>query len=116
MRTLIIIIVVVILLVAGGLIVLNASQRSQEFVPEQTDSATNTPDLSADVESYVRTHISTLSPEKEVLGGTFYVTNIVLGEGRGIVTYEDGHNAYTADFTYTASPGTTSITSFVIRP
>ena len=35
--------------------------------------------------------ISDLSPEKEVLGGTFYVTNIEWENSKVTVTYEDGH-------------------------
>ncbi|MHB1330676.1 MAG: hypothetical protein ACYCY6_01780 [Minisyncoccota bacterium] len=68
------------------------------------------------VESYVSQNISTLSPEKEVLGGTFYVTDIQVADGKGTVSYEDGHVAFTADFTYTSSDLTGhNITSFVIR-
>jgi hypothetical protein len=55
------------------------------------------------IESYVAQNISSLSPEKEVLGGAFYVTDIRAADGAGVVAYEDGHNAYTADFTYTMS-------------
>ncbi len=67
--------------------------------------------------NYVSENIRTLSPEPEVLGGTFYVTSIQSGSGTGVVSYEDGHNAYTADFAYTidASKAVT-ITSFTIRP
>lgn len=70
--------------------------------------------VSPDIEQYVRDNISTLSPEPEVLGGTYYVTSIEAKDGNGVVSYEDGHNAYTADFTYTINP--LSIDSFVIRP
>lgn len=52
------------------------------------------------VETYVRQHISELSPVKEVLGGRFYVTDIHASGGYGVVAYEDGHNAYTGEFTY----------------
>lgn len=52
------------------------------------------------VETYVRQHITELSPVKEVLGGKFYVTEIHASGGRGLVAYEDGHNAYLAEFTY----------------
>src|SRR3989338_139616 len=55
------------------------------------------------VKSYVSQNISNLSPEKAVLGGTFYVTEITVEEGRGVVQYEDGHIALVADFTYTVS-------------
>lgn len=72
--------------------------------------------LTVSVETYVRQNISRLSPIKEVLGGTFYVTDIVTGGGRGTVAYEDGHVAYVADFTYTIySDIGISIDSFTIR-
>jgi hypothetical protein len=68
------------------------------------------------VEAYVSQNISELSPEKEVLGGKFYVTDIQIADGKGFVSYEDGHVAYTADFTYSSSDRTGhTITSFVIR-
>jgi hypothetical protein len=66
-----------------------------------------------DIETYVRQNISALSPEPEVLGGTFYVTKIEAANGRGEVEYEDGHNAFKADFTYTIDPDRgITITSF----
>jgi hypothetical protein len=70
------------------------------------------------VEAYVTQNISALSPIKEDLGGTFYVTEITVDPGmrKGVVKYEDGHNAYVAEFTYTSSDRTGhTITSFVIR-
>jgi|GEM_PF-1533392 len=73
--------------------------------------------VSADVvEAYVTAHISELSPEKEVLGGTFYVTNVMVEDGTGTVWYEDGHIALIADFTYrTDTYGAPLITSFTVR-
>lgn len=69
-----------------------------------------------DIESYVKNDISNLSPVKEQLGGTFYVTEIETEDGAGAVSYEDGHNAYTADFTYTiAADGKPTITNFTVR-
>jgi hypothetical protein len=50
--------------------------------------------------AYISKNISTLSPKKAEVGGTFYVTNITLDAGTGEVEYEDGHNAYTATFAY----------------
>lgn len=68
------------------------------------------------VESYVRANIRQLSPEPEVLGGTFFVTSIdVREDGTGSVSYEDGHNAYDADFTYSVDQlGQPHIDSFVV--
>lgn len=53
------------------------------------------------------------------MGGTFYVTEIEVEpeENKGKVKYEDGHNSYEAEFTYTASDQAGySITSFVVKP
>jgi hypothetical protein len=101
----------------------NAQPTPDTVGSEQNDEVENGRVMS--VEEYVRLNISELSPEKEVLGGTYYVTNIELDStsspqahsGAGTVSYEDGHNAYTADFTYTtdAENGAIAITSFVIR-
>lgn len=71
----------------------------------------------ANIGQYITENISSLSPEPEVLGGTYYVTDIQTENGTGVVSYEDGHNAYTADFTYSVSAeGALSVDSFVIRP
>lgn len=53
------------------------------------------------VEQYLKENISTISPEKEVLGGKFYITKIDwLENNSGIVEYEDGHIALKATFDY----------------
>lgn len=68
------------------------------------------------VEAYVAANISSLSSMPEVLGGTFYVTAIEAANGKGTVSYEDGHNAYTADFSYSfREDGSVSVDSFVVR-
>jgi hypothetical protein len=68
------------------------------------------------IEDYVRLNISELSPVKEVLGGTFYVTDVEAEDGKGEVSYEDGHNAYTADFTYSqAKDGRARVETFKVR-
>lgn len=54
------------------------------------------------VSDHIEQNISRLSPESEVLGGTFYVTDITFtNEQSGTVKYEDGHIALVADFHYT---------------
>ena len=53
------------------------------------------------VENYLKENISNLSPEKEVLGGKFYVTRINwLGDNSGTIEYEDGHILLNANFSY----------------
>ena len=67
------------------------------------------------IESYVSQNISTLSPITATMGGTFYVTGVKAEGGYGTVNYEDGHNAYMADFTFTATDRDgIMVTSFVI--
>ncbi len=52
-------------------------------------------------EKYIRENISDLSPDKEVLGGKFYVTKIEFADdNNGRVEYEDGHIALAAKFSY----------------
>lgn len=71
---------------------------------------------SASVEAYIAANLAKLSPLPEVLGGTFYVTAIEASDGRGSVSYEDGHHAYVADFTYTVEAnGAITVTSFSVR-
>ncbi len=64
---------------------------------------------------YIKEHISELSPEKEILGGKFYVTEIHFNDHIGIVKYEDGHIALEAEFHFTIDPfGRIKITDFKI--
>ncbi|MES2214308.1 MAG: hypothetical protein V4465_02920 [Patescibacteria group bacterium] len=68
------------------------------------------------IEDYIRLNISGLSTVKETVGGKFYVTSIEAHGGAGTVSYEDGHNGYTADFTYnTDAVGAITITSWNLR-
>ena len=57
------------------------------------------------VENYLSDNISTLSPVKAVLGGTWYVlaSTIDLEKKSGTVTYEDGHIQEKKNFTYTVN-------------
>lgn len=53
------------------------------------------------VRNYLKEHISELSPEPEVLGGEFFVTDLkYVDTNKYEVTYEDGHNMYVADFVF----------------
>jgi len=52
-------------------------------------------------EKYLMDNISSISPQKEVLGGKFYVTTIDWTNDRsGMVAYEDGHIALRAEFQF----------------
>lgn len=69
----------------------------------------------ANIEEYIRGNISTLSSEKEVLGGKFYVTGITWEtDSSGIVSYEDGHIVLQARFTVSLSGDVPSVASFVV--
>lgn len=52
--------------------------------------------------NYLNANLSELSPEPEVLGGTFYVTEIeIISDTQATVDYEDGHMAYRASVLFT---------------
>ncbi len=92
--------------------VINISEKPQD-TNNQAESYKN---RRTDIESYIGTHISELSPVQEVLGGKFFVTDIYVANGEGTVTYEDGHMQYTADFRYTENEDTGyTITKFTVR-
>lgn len=112
------------LLATAGIIALigigiYAATTQQAPAPVQETSAENIPNGKLmSVETYVTQNISALSPIKETMGGTFYVTEIEVEpeQQRGNVKYEDGHNAYEANFTYTSNDRAGhTITSFVIQ-
>ena len=87
---------------------------SQAAIEEQERN-----DQAVTIQEYITKNISSLSAEAgapEVLGGTFYVTKFEAKKGSGTISYEDGHNAYTADFTYTTDKkGLVSVKTFVVR-
>jgi len=76
------------------------------------------PEVKKVFEEYVKNNISTLSPNKEVLGGKFYITKVEHQPGAtAVVSYEDGHVAYTARVKYEVNePGKVEIKSFEILP
>lgn len=54
---------------------------------------------------YVKKNIREISPEKEVLGGTFYITEFFFdGYDTARVSYEDGHNAFNARVQFARNP------------
>lgn len=73
-------------------------------------------EVDTNIEMYISQNISELSPIKEELGGSFFVTDVQAKDGKGVVEYEDGHNPYVATFTYEInSSGDIVITSFEIK-
>lgn len=104
-------ILIFILILVIGFMAFQMLERPVQQAPTGDPEVQN-PDS---VTSYISKNISALSPQKEVLGGTFYVTNITFDAGTGTVEYEDGHNAFVADFSYEfESDGSVSVTSFEI--
>jgi hypothetical protein len=103
MKYTLITIVILILLAGVGFVVWGTVHRQPQVVTnnEVTASSTIEVDNSDIVKKYIEEHISTLSPVKEVVGGKFYTTNIVTGKDSGVVSYEDGHNEFVADFSFT---------------
>jgi hypothetical protein len=62
---------------------------------------------------YLSKNISDISPEKEVLGGKFYITKLTLiSNDRAEVEYEDGHIALKADFNFIVKNGVVEIINF----
>jgi hypothetical protein len=73
------------------------AENNEEYIPEETMDV----EKQGAVFEYLKNNISELSPEKEVLGGTFYITSIdFLDENNLIAGYEDGHIALTAEVEY----------------
>ncbi len=68
------------------------------------------------VRNYLNENLSTLSPEPEVLGGKFFVTNLeFVNETKAIVEYEDGHNMYVAEFEYEIVEEELRVVSFELK-
>ncbi|MBV9159512.1 MAG: hypothetical protein JO019_02860 [Candidatus Kaiserbacteria bacterium] len=110
----IVIIVPVIAVLAGAVLLTFIFMNSGAIRPAGTSDTAATRVMS--VEDYMANNISTISPIKEQVGGKFQVTHIKADNGTGVVTYSDGHNEYTADFTYTSNETSgITITSFIVH-
>ncbi|MGE5426098.1 MAG: hypothetical protein ACM3PZ_03420 [Bacillota bacterium] len=106
------------ILAAAGYAIFEARQN-----PAQTDKQSPVANegaaqiRKADYETYLRENINALSPEKPVLGGTFYVTEVTwIGDRNARVSYEDGHIALEADIVFSVQDGVISVESFVVDP
>jgi len=78
-------------------------ENNSEIINEINDENKLTLTEQEFISSYLENNISELSPEKEVLGGNFYVTSIdFLSDQKLIIEYEDGHISLKAeiDFEY----------------
>jgi len=77
--------------------------------------ATHLADGKSMVVEYLRQNISELSPQKEVLGGKFYITSIeFISDNEAVIEYEDGHNPYKAQASFYIQPNGVRINSFVL--
>ncbi len=76
--------------------------ESIQYNLELSDVACEEIDEREEVETYIRENISTLSPVKAVLGGSWYVLSVSVntGEDFGVVVYEDGHIQEKRNFDY----------------
>ncbi len=71
--------------------------------------------IQSQVEAYLKEHISELSPEKEVLGGKFYITQFrFINDQQVVIDYEDGHIALIANVLFSAEGDKITINQFSI--
>lgn len=65
------------------------------------------------VEKYIRANIATLAPSKPVLGGIWYITSVHIDPAKktGNMSYEDGHIAGNATFSYTRTEGSVTLSN-----
>ncbi len=70
------------------------------------------------VERFIKSNISTITPEKPVLGGSWYVTSISIDpqKNNGSVVYEDGHIQGSATFNYVISDDMSTIRVVEFNP
>lgn len=99
---------ILVVIIAGGIYYYLNLGQSETIIDVPTQEAVN---------NYLRLKINDLSPEKAVMGGRFYVTELELTEpGKGVVSFEDGHIALTALFSYQISGEKVDISSFELLP
>jgi len=64
---------------------------------------------------YLKENISNISPQKEVLGGKFQITNLVVtSSNTAEISYSDGHISLAARFNFSIVNGVVTITNFVM--
>ncbi|MEI6191417.1 MAG: hypothetical protein WCG60_02450 [bacterium] len=81
--------------------------------PEETLCVNENSKILNILNDYLSKNISDISPEKEVLGGKFYITKLILiSNDRAEVEYEDGHIALKADFNFIVKNGVVEIINF----
>ncbi len=110
------IIIIILILLIGFLIGFSLIQdKKQTEIKNQQNLATE--QISAEqklkLNKYLQENISQLSPEKEVLGGKFYITDIKYQNNtQAIIEYEDGHIALKAEIAFKIENEQIEIISF----
>ncbi len=86
-------------------------EHVQPVMVTQPNTSVNVKE-SAAVESYIKTHITTIALDQPVLGGHWTVTSVTTDTitKTAVVTYEDGHIQGKANITYTFDGATVTIT------
>ena len=119
MTNILAILVLVVILGAGWYLYKHRAPKIQIFDGQAAVRQLEANDRTVGIEEYVKRNIAGLSAEAGVvedLGGTFQVTKFEASGGKGTVSYEDGHNAYTAEFTYTTDKkGVVTVNSFTAK-
>lgn len=94
-------IVLIVVIIASFILMKDSSEENGLIVEEFPNLENQATVLVADrvlLEEFLNKNISDISPEKEVLGGKFYLTNIEwVNEQTAIIDYEDGHVALRAE-------------------
>ena len=98
---------------SGGVVSTSTATTTTQSISYGTNfSATSTEGI---LMRYMSANISRISPQKEVLGGKFQITNLVVtSSNTAEVSYSDGHIALSARFNFTIVNGVVTITNFVM--
>jgi len=99
---------------SGGVVSTSTATTTTQSISYGTNfSATSTEGI---LMRYMSANISRISPQKEVLGGKFQITNLVVtSSNTAEVSYSDGHIALAGRFNFTIDGnGVVTITNFVM--
>jgi len=98
-KTLLTVIIALIVVAAVAIYITQSAPKNDTTLLPVEDDKTDVYQAADRVafEQFLRANLSELSPEKEVLGGTFYLTSIEWETDRNaVIAYEDGHIALNA--------------------
>jgi len=99
---------ILLIIIILGLIymIVNQKIKNEVVAPgQETETSTELNELTIEeqeiISKFISENISELSPEKEVLGGKFYITSIDFIDGNNLIAgYEDGHIALMAEIEF----------------